>query len=118
MTRRRALANDPVAAMLGVCLLTTLVFIVLWADAVYRVRRDIALLRVQFAAHEHDRSAVDASVRAELDRIYQTLYAPVDTPAATEPRQPSSVELWQRNRDKELRDRLMRLEQWRLRMER
>src|SRR5262249_20812611 len=111
MTRRRALANDPVAAMLGVFFVTTLLFIVLWADAVYRVRRAVALLRVELATHERNRLALDASVRAELDRIYQTLYAPVDTPPPQDvPRQPSSVELWQRNRDKELRDRLTRLE--------
>src|SRR5262249_61109468 len=106
------------ASILGWCSFLIWFFLVCVAAVIYRVRRYIALLLVHLAAHEQDRSAVDASVRAELDRIYQTLYAPVDTPAATEPRQPSSVELWQRNRDKELRDRLMRLEQWRLRMER
>jgi len=119
-TRRRALARDPLVGLVAILLASTLVFIGLWAYALYDIKRDYALLTLDIAAYRRDEAAADAAIRTELDTIYKTLYAPPDNPAATvqPPRQPSAVELWQRTRDKELRDRILRLEQWRLRQER
>jgi hypothetical protein len=115
--RRRALVGDPFVAMIAILLATTLLFIGLWAWVLYGVRRDARLLQLDIAAYRKDRAAKEDAIRAELDTIYRTLYSSPEV-ATTQPRQPSQVELWQRNRDKELRDRIMRLEQWRLRQER
>src|SRR5262249_49463713 len=110
----RRVAGDPFVALLVVLGATTALFIALWVYTLYRVQRETTLLRLAVEAHQADRVKLDEAIRQELDTIYRTLYAPPET----EPRQPSTVELWQRNRDKELRDRIARLEQWRLRMER
>jgi hypothetical protein len=115
--RRRALSRDPLVAMVAILLATTLLFIGLWAWVLYGVRRDAKLLQLDIAAYRKDRAAKDEAIRAELDTIYRTLYSSPET-VTPQPRQPSQVELWQRTRDKELRDRILRLEQWRLRQER
>jgi len=112
---RRFMFKDPLVGTLVIFIAAALLFFVLWIYAVYQIRQDIAILRNQFRAHEADRGTKDAAFRAELDTIYRTLYAPPDVTVPD--RQPSQVELWQRNRDKELRDRINRLEQWRMREE-
>lgn len=80
----------------------------------YDVQREIAALRMEIA--ERDRVAAD--VRREyggrLDLIERNLYGDVAAALAAPPTT-STVELWQRNRDRELRDRIQRLEEWRLR---
>lgn len=111
--RRRAFIVDPLVALVAILLLTAFLFVSLWARVIYVVRRDERLLQLDIAAYRKDRAAKDAAIRAELDNIYRTLYSPPEVPTP-QPRQPSQVELWQRNRDKELRDRITRLERWRL----
>jgi len=113
--RWRRRLRDPLTlsftAMIGVLL----TLIVVLSTRLYGLRREVTLLRIAIDSQQRDREVWRESVRQELDTIYRTLYSPPDLPA---PRQPSQVELWQRNRDKELRDRLSRLEQWRMRQER
>jgi hypothetical protein len=111
--RRRAFMVDPLVALIVILLLTTLLFIGLWARVIYVVKRDAHLMQLDIAAYRKDRAAKDTAIRVELDNIYRTLYSPPEI-ATPQPRQPSQVELWQRNRDKELRDRINRLERWRL----
>ena len=96
--------------MLVVCSLTVLG---VEMYRLYRVRVELATLRVAYDTHVKERAVLDAGITKQLDMLYRTLYAPIDLPTP-QPRQPSAVELWQVNRDKELRDRILRLEQWRL----
>lgn len=83
---------------------------------VYRINANQVWIMLTLENLAKDRAAKDAEVRNALNDIYRTLYATPE-PSATPPRRPSSVELWQQNRDKELRERLIRLERWRYTME-
>lgn len=89
----------------------------------YRNRLKYETSMHEFDTHYKDYKVFEESMRKQMDALYQTVYTdPAVTVPAIEPpappRQPSYVELWQQNRDKELRDRISRLEQWRLRVER
>jgi hypothetical protein len=88
----------------------------------YRNRVKFELFQREWNAHANANKLYEESLRREIDGMYRTLYTDPDkvVPVTTPPvptRTPSSVELWQRNRDKELRDRIGRLEQWRLRLQ-
>jgi len=109
--------TDPLTIAFTITCLMLATMVVLLFSRLYTLRREVTLVRIEFEAWQRERDVWRNGVRRELDTIYQTLYSPPDTPA-TLPRQPSQVELWQRTRDKELRDRINRLEQWRLRQER
>jgi hypothetical protein len=97
-------------AIVASLFVAALTFFLLWAWAVYKLRVEFQVLRHEYTAHLTDREGKDQAWRAEFDNIYRTLYSP---PEPT--RRPSAVELWQINRDKELRDRIRALEQWRQR---
>src|SRR5262245_37284079 len=96
---------------------TSIVLAVLWAYTLYHVRVEMNVLRTNFETHVTTRTVKDEAWRAEFDNIYRTLYAPPDTPTPTAPpappRKPSTVEIWQLNRDKAISDRLAALEKWR-----
>ena len=110
--RVRRRAADPLVVVLLLLGAVCAVVGSLWIYTVYRVKVDVELLRNALEAHVADRQRTDAKWRAEFDTIYRTLYSP---PTPTEPtRKPSAVETWQVNRDKELRARIQRLEEWRL----
>ena len=99
-----------VGVMLSVVMLTALG---MGLYSLYRIRVELSTLRVQYDTHVKERVVLDAGITKQLDMLYRTLYAPIDLPTP-QPRQPSAVEVWQVNRDKELRQRLVVLEQWRL----
>jgi hypothetical protein len=104
----------------------------------WRTRREVEVLKTQVETEKRTQAAIAQSVQDQLDTFYRTLYtdpdvkdlqaeadvaaakvkAAADVAAKKLLRQPSVVELWQRNRDKELRDRIMRVERWRLDVER
>lgn len=100
--------------------LAILVFFIVYA---FKTRRELEVLRTQYDTHVREKAVLDKVIQEQLDAFYRTLYTDPDLKKALEPpaktpagvRQPSYVELWQRNRDKELRDRINRLELWRLR---
>lgn len=106
--RRRALARDPLIALLVILFASTMLFIGLWAYALFQIQREAHLTSLTLDAEQKERAKKDEEIRKELDLIYSTLYAPLETP--TQQRQPSTVELWQRNRDAELRNRINALE--------
>lgn len=109
--------RHPFGALILMLMVAAGVFCALWIYTLYRVRVDVGVLQVSLEAHMKDHAVREAAWRAEFDEIYRTLYAPPPPPATadTEPkRRPSSVELWQVNRDTELRARIQALEQWRL----
>jgi hypothetical protein len=84
----------------------------------YQNSSEIALLRTEFDDHLKTDKVLYAAMQEWLKAIDAALYAPIPekpVPAAT--RKPTAVETWQLNRDKELRERINRLEQWRLRQE-
>lgn len=88
----------------------------------YRNRVKFELFQREWDSHAQAVKVFEAGIRNEVDGMYRTLYTDPDLKAdvtvpPTPPREPSSVEIWQRNRDKELRDRIGRLEQWRLRVQ-
>src|SRR5262245_56861694 len=100
--------TDPLTIAFTVACLLLLGLVVMNALRVYSLRRELILLRIECEASVREREVWRGSVRTELDKVYQTLYTPPEV-ATPQLRQPSQVELWQRNRDKELRDRISRL---------
>lgn len=72
---------------------------------------------VALSAHlEALRMANDANLRDinnRLDEIERVLFGDVVEKLEKRPPGPNRIELWQQNRDKELRDRILRLERWR-----
>lgn len=86
-------------------------------------RERIEILEKQVAAQFRDRVVFAKQVQAQLDGFYRTLYTDPDLKPQViaviqEPRRPSVVEVWQLNRDKELRTRIERMERWRVEIER
>jgi len=91
-----------------------LALVILAARILYRLDFRTRLLTIELQQEIKTREIKDNALREELDQIYRTLYAPPDT----KNRQQSQVELWQLNRDRELRQRIQRLERWRYESER
>lgn len=75
----------------------------------YRLQTDVALLTERFQAHVLHDVAEHAQLAQTLAQMRATLYGERTLPK----RQPSTVEVWQKNRDAELRRRIAALEQWR-----
>jgi hypothetical protein len=94
----------------GLCLLGATLMII---NQIYENKAQIDVLQERAHSDAATRTKIDQAIRAELDDIYKTIYTAPDPK-----RPPTGIELWQKNRDKELRDRLARLEQWRFRAER
>lgn len=91
-----------------------------WVWWTYKTRVEMEILKRTLDTHLSERVVTDKAMQEQLDAFYRTLYTDPEAKAKTPApiRQPSTVELWQRNRDKELRDRILRMERWRLDMER
>jgi hypothetical protein len=89
-----------------------------------RAARDLGLeltrLQVQVTGLADRNDLLQREAQERLTVIERTLFgdvvAKLDKPGGAAPQ--ARVELWQLNRDRDLRDRLARLEQWRLRTER
>lgn len=94
----------------GLCLIFAALMII---NQIYENKAQIGILQERAYSEAATRTKIDQAIRAELDDIYKTIYTAPDPK-----RPPTGIELWQKNRDKELRDRLTRLEQWRFRAER
>jgi hypothetical protein len=92
------------------------ILILFWVFALYRVQVEVRVMKSVYESHIKERAVKDEAWRAEFDNIYKTLYSPPETIAVPtdSQRRPSAVELWQVNRDKELRARIQQLERWRL----
>jgi|SRR5262245_28336452 len=111
--------RDPLTISFTLACLLLATMVVLLTVRLYTIRREVALLAIAIETEQRERETWRGSVRDELDGLYRTVYQPVDAPEnASKARQPSSVELWQKNRDAELRNRIRVLEQWRARQER
>ena len=106
--------TDPLTLAFTVAWVLVAIVLGMWGGLLFQNRRELTLLRIEYDTHLKNRTDRDDAIRAELDTIYRTLYSPPDLPA---PRQPSQVELWQQNRDKELRERIQRLEAWRMKQD-
>jgi len=112
--RRRVAWCEPFLVIIITLLVVAGLALLLWTYTLYRLRVEVSLIHLTIDAHLKERAIKDEAWRAEFDRIYGTLYEP---PTATVERKPSAVEVWQINRDKELRARIQRLEEWRLQMQ-
>jgi hypothetical protein len=85
----------------------------------YANASNLAILTAEYEAHLRTDQAQHKQMQDWLKTIDAALYAPIpEKPSPTVIRKPTAVETWQVNRDKELRERINRLEQWRLRMDR
>jgi len=87
--------------------------------AIQQWRVEIAGLQSEIRGLRETDVEIKRAASIRLDVIEHTLFGDVlvklDTKATAAP---NRVETWQLNRDKELRNRLQRLEEWRLKMER
>jgi hypothetical protein len=107
----------------GVLITLAVAMLGYWMWYSYKTRVEVEMVKTRVATLNREFDVAYKSVQDQLDTFYRTLYTEVEqkpvTPPAkpVPPRQPSTVELWQRNRDKELRDRIRVMEQWRQRME-
>ena len=105
-----------IALTFVVIIVTALLFAL--TKMVYRINANQVGIMLKLDNLVKDKAAKDVEVRTALDDIYRTLYAaPAENPKSADTRRPSAVELWQRNRDQELRNRILRLERWRYEME-
>jgi cell division protein FtsB len=69
------------------------------------------------AENERFHSGISARLD-ELERLmFGEVLAKIDAPAPGKPRTTASVQLWQKNRDAELRKRIEALEQWRAKVD-
>jgi hypothetical protein len=81
-----------------------------WRYATYRNTTGLALVQNMLQAEIARSRVIDDAFRAELKDIQRTLY----TEPESKLRQPSMLEAWSINRDNELRARIKRLEEWRM----
>lgn len=81
----------------------------------YQLERDVAELRSTSEELARTIVALRSEAASRLDLIERTLFGEVAA-KLKEPPTPATmpVQPWQRNRDRELRDRILRLEEWRL----
>lgn len=96
-------------ALLIIIIIALSFFVIIRIRVTYRLETDLAILRQQITDQTKELADARKEAQKALDDMAVTVYGPLTTLK----RRPSSVEIWQRNRDKELRDRIHRLEQWR-----
>lgn len=105
-------------ALVTMAMVTVVTIVAMGLYSLYQARVELTVLEVQVRRMALERVQQDEIIRKQLDSLYRTLYNPPEIEKAPEPRKPTYVELWQQNRDKELRERILRLEQWRYRVDR
>jgi hypothetical protein len=110
-----------VLALLCAALVAFVAYTTFRLRVTYAVQTEVATMRAERRniVAENDREH-DALV-ARLDELERVLFGEVlgkITDQLKQAKPPiTAVQVWQRNRDRELRDRLARLEQWRLELE-
>lgn len=123
----RAVQGNEMLRMAGTALLAALfmgyaTYVGLRLKATYGMRTEVALLQQKVDEALTEREAAHAQVNTRLDEIERFLFGEVLASLMTTAPQPPSerptpVQLWQRNRDKELRTRLDTLERLRVQNE-
>lgn len=84
----------------------------------YRNASELALVHAELRDHLKNDAVLDAALKDWVKALDAAIYAPIpDKPVPVGTRKPTAVETWQVNRDRELRERLQRLEQWRMRLD-
>jgi hypothetical protein len=110
-------------ALLSVFFMVVVVFMVFTVfrlRVTYELQRDYA---EHFAHHRRVEQWTEAALKqteARLDRMERILFGDVIAQLEKKTPPPAWIELWQKNRDKELRDRIIALERrvWQLQQER
>ncbi len=101
---------------LAVCVVVVLaVFFTVQIRFVSQNYSSVAKLQSDVANMQQQHAAQLETLNARVDQLERVLFGDVVAKIEKSPLRPNAVELWQRNRDKELRDRIRQLELWRLR---
>ncbi len=87
-------------------------FVAIRMRATYLIENEAALHTQQIIDLRKELAECKAQGQRDISDLVATIYGP-----ANKQRRPSIAEGWQKNRDKELRDRIHALEQWRYRTE-
>lgn len=107
-------------AMLVALVIGYMTYVGLRLHATYVLRTELSLLEAKVDRNAIDAQTIHRHTEGRLDDIERLLFGDVLNSIqkpASRPSKPSAVELWQRNRDRELRARLDALERMRLRVE-
>lgn len=103
---------------LGVSFVTLFfVYCYLRVRTVYENQLAVAVLRADVRELEERHSAQIKELEHRADELEKVLYGDVVAKLAKQPPGPTRIEIWQRNRDKELRERLIAIERWRMTIE-
>lgn len=100
-------------AMLSIALAASLGFNIALAQRVSVLRSAFVTDTTSISDLQSQEKTNHESVNHRLETLEQIEFGPKPPPAT-----PSDIQVWQRNRDKELRDRITALEHWRLQEER
>lgn len=106
-----------VAAVVICCSFLALIYVLLVARQITKNATDIGQLQIIVQQMQADHSSRTAILSQRVDQLERVLFGDL-VEKLNQPPPPNVPEAWQRNRDKELRDRILRLEEWRLRDER
>jgi hypothetical protein len=113
-------------AMLAALVIGTVTYVGLRLRATYEIRTEMGLLNQKFNLVMADAESLHIHIEERLDAIEKFLFGDVleslmttkaQTPSAVPLPRPTVVQLWQQNRDKELRERLDALERHHLKDE-
>jgi septal ring factor EnvC (AmiA/AmiB activator) len=107
-----------VALLLG-CAFIAGVFSVLKVQEIERMQRDLIAIHASLREQQQQSRTLLEQTGLRLDQIERSLFGDVVAKLEKQTKPPPSwVELWQKNRDKELRDRIAAIERRLLRLER
>ncbi len=98
--------------LMSVIVCSFIFFVAIRMRATYLIENESALHTQQIIDLRKELAECKAQGQKDLADLTATIYGP-----SNKERRPSIVEGWQKNRDKELRDRIHSLEQWRYRTE-
>lgn len=99
--------------LLAVVIVSSFVFfIAIRMRATYLIENEAALHTQQLIDLRKELAECREQGQKDISDLVATIYGP-----ANKQRRPSIAEGWQKNRDKEIRDRIHNLEQWRYRTE-
>lgn len=104
-------ARKALVAVVAATLMLSLVYVALRVRVIQGMQRDLAENRVVHNQLQAEHNAQMAEIKARLDALERVLFGDVLAELSKIPAVgPSRIELWQQNRDKELRDRILSAE--------
>lgn len=83
-------------------------------NAVSRLSQQVVILQDEVKQQDRINAQRIEDLSARLDEIERILFGEVLAKLEKVPKTPSGIALWQKTRDQELRERISRLERWRL----